>query len=150
MSFSNHLENITLDCIFGKIWYSPQILWLGLSRADPLDTGYGMDEPWWVDPGEPEGEWKVYSSGDPVPPGNSGYMRVVCLIADWISAYDGMVANAQALTFPTATKDWGLMTHFALFDEWWMILHGELSPQQQVNAGQRPRFNPTKLEIFLS
>lgn len=48
MSFSNHLVNIILDCIFGDLWYSPQDLWLGLSRADPLNDGSGLNEPWLV------------------------------------------------------------------------------------------------------
>lgn len=150
MGFSDYLENIVLDCICGKIWYSPQELWIGLSRADPLDTGYGLDEPWWVEPGEPGGGWQVYGSGEPSPPSNSGYARILVHPTGWTASYDGAVANSYEFTFSTATKNWGTITHFAIFDALWMIVHGELSPHVSVSTGQRPRFNPVQLEIFLS
>lgn len=127
MAFSNYLENIVLDFAFGKIWYSPQELLLGLSRADPGDDGSGLDEP----------------------SGSDGYQQVPVHPVDWIGAHEGMVANSQTVVFPTATGNWGLIKWFVLFDVVGVIIRGELSPHQQVDAGQKPRFNPTKLEIFM-
>lgn len=138
MSFSNHLENILLDCIFGKIWYIPPKLWLGLNRADPLEDGSGITEA-----SEP------YFTLGPGPVFPTGYARVETYPTDWHYADDGTVVNSQALTFPTAINNWGECTHFMLFDAIWMILYGELSPALTIVTGQRARFNPTKLEIHL-
>jgi len=137
MSFSNHLENIALDCIFGKIWYSPQELWVGFSRTDPLDTGYGVEEPLWFVDGN-NVSWPT------------GYARVLTHPADWLYAADGVVANLSEITFPTALANWGTVTHFVIWDATWMILYGELSPHKTVSTGQRPRFNIVQLEVFLS
>ena len=177
MSFSNHLENIVLECIFGQIWYFPLDLWLGLSRGTPSDTGYGLDETWLVGTAAtaPEGggwswllggSWSYVSAGTsaqpegghlyrkwfgqgekpaefggfpvmsgvvpepgdpPEQPGvfqvltrQSGYQRVHVTPDDWYYSSQGVVANSHELTFPVATQDWGELTHWALFDSWYM------------------------------
>lgn len=137
MSFSDHLENILLDCVFGKIWYTPPKLWLGLNRADPLDDGSGITAT-----SEP-----IFTLGPD--PQYTGYKRVETLPTDWSFSHLGTVTNCQTFTFPTAINDWGECTHFMLFDTVSMILYGELSPALTINTGQRARFNPTKLEIHL-
>lgn len=128
MSFSNYLENILLDCIFGKMWYSPQALWVGFSSSDPLDTGLGIVEP----------------------PTIRGYQRLEVNPTFWEYAVDGVVANLQELTFNAANQDWPLpITHFVIWDTLWMIIYGELVTPRSIVAGQTPRFNMHKCEIFL-
>lgn len=133
MAFSNALEDRVLNFVFGKVYYSPFELVLGLSLANPLDDESGLDEP---------------SVDD-------GYERVQTVLgvypySDWLYAAAGGVANRHTFTFPTATGDWGLIKYFVLFDALQMLIYGELNPHVNVTTGQKPRFNPTKLEIFLS
>lgn len=129
MSFSNYLEDILLNCISGKIWYSPQELWVGFSSSDPTDTGLGIVEP----------------------PSMHGYQRLQVVPTQWTTAQGGGIANSVMLTFNTASGDWPLqLTHFVIWDAVWMISYGELVTPRMVLNGQTLRFNPLKLEIFLS
>jgi len=80
----------------------------------------------------------------------TGYARVQTQASDWLYAADGVLANASIFTFPTAIAPWGDITHFAIFDVIWMALYGPLSAPVTVGTGQKPRFNTTQLEIFLS
>jgi len=127
MAFSDYLENVILNYVFGKIWYSPQELWVGLSLANPQDNALGLDEP---------------SSDD-------GYSRVLTHPVDWASSTLGEVFNNQAIVFPTATSDWGEIMYFALFDAAQMVIYSELVPNESVSAGQRPRFSPFRLRVRL-
>lgn len=127
MSFSTVLENIILDCCFGKIWYPPSNLWVGLSRANPQDDASGLDEP---------------SVDD-------GYAQVLTVPGDWYNSYQGMVYNQNSIDFPTATGDWGQIKWFVLFDVSQMIIYGELDPFVSVSVGQKPRFNITRIQITL-
>ena len=127
MSFSNSLENIVLDCCFGKIWYPPHELVVGLSRANPQDDESGLDEPSVVD----------------------GYARVLTVPDDWFNTYQGMVHNQNSFDFPTATGDWGQIKYFVLFDTLQMIIYGELDPFVSVSVGQKPRFNITRIQVTL-
>lgn len=129
MSFSNYLEDILLNCVSGKIWYSPQELWVGFSSSNPTDTGAGIVEP----------------------PSMRGYQRRKIIPTDWLLAADGVIANDSPLAFATASQDWPfVLTHFVIWDATWMIIYGELTTPKTVLAGQTLRFNPTKLELFLS
>lgn len=127
MAFSIWLANIVLDCSFGKIWYPPHELWIGLSRADPKADESGLDEP----------------------DGTGGYARVQTIPSDWLNTYQGLVHNKNVVTFPTATASWGQIKFFTLFDAWLMLLYGELDPYVSVSPGQKPRFNATRIQITL-
>lgn len=127
MAFSTGLANIILDCCFGKIWYPSHYLWVGLSRANPLDNGSGLNEPDAAD----------------------GYARVQVALGDWFNTYQGIVYNENVFTFPTATGNWGLIKYFVLFDTLQMIIYGELDPYVNVNSGQKPRFNEMRIQVAL-
>lgn len=127
MSFSNYLEANLLDCIGGKMWYTPPKLWVGLSLTTPAEDGSNVVEPGTV----------------------HGYQRVEILPTVWTYALLGGIANGVPITFPTASGNWGTITHFVIWDAYWMILYGELTPSRQINVGQKPRFNTFQLEIFL-
>jgi hypothetical protein len=128
-SFSNYLENKLLDHLFGKASYTSPTIYVGLSTADPLDDGSGLAEP----------------SGN-------GYARVQTAAADWNAAVNGLIDNANDITFPQATGSWGTITHFALFDAATggnMLAHGALSQSKAINNGDTAKFAAGALDVSL-
>jgi len=96
MSFSNTGERTLLDHIFkGTLMAQPTAITIGLSTADPLDTGGALAEP---------------SGGS--------YARQTA--NSWNAAAtngagQGEVTNNGDITFPEATGNWGTITHVAIF-----------------------------------
>lgn len=135
MAFSDALENMVLKHRFNIQGYATSELWAGLSSADPLDDASGVSEP----PGK-------------------GYARVKTNVADgtsWqISNGTGTTVNNSAIiTFPTASDDWGIMTHFALFSGSTagasILCHGALISSRDVQNGDTARFAVAALNICL-
>ena len=67
--------------------------------------------------------------------------------ANWTaaSATDGLTDNASAITFPTATADWGVITHFAICNSatWGagnVLIHGALTSSKTVTNGDTISF----------
>lgn len=128
-SFSNHWENKILDHIFGKNNYSPPTIYVGLSTADPLDDASGLSEPI-----------------------GNGYARTATSSSDWNTASDGIINNANELTFSEATGSWGTITHFALFDAVTggnMLCHGSLNQPRAIVSGDRARLAAGDLNVYL-
>jgi len=128
-SFSDYWENKILDHIFGKGSYAPPTIYVGLSIADPTDSGSGLSEP----------------SGN-------GYARVQTSASDWNAAANGSLNNAGNITFAQATGDWGAITHFALFDAATagnMLAHGALNQSKSINESDTARFEAGDLNISL-
>jgi len=129
-SFSNYWENKILDYIFGKASYTPPTIYVGLSTADPTDSGSGLAEP-----------------------NGNGYARVQTAASDWNAASNGTVDNANDITFPEATGSWGTITHFALFDaaiSGNMLAHGALSQSKTIDGGDTAKFAAGDLELLLN
>lgn len=127
--FSDYWENKILDHIFGKGNYTPPTIYIGLSTADPTDDGSGLAEP----------------SGN-------GYTRVQTSASDWNTASNGLVDNASNITFAQATRNWGMITHFALFDAATagnMLAHGALSQSKSITESDTARFETGDLAISL-
>ncbi len=130
MSFSDYLEVKVLDHVFGKAPYTMPTAYVGLSTADPLDTGAGLAEP-----------------------AGGAYARVSTAAVDWNSAAAGSISNANALTFPTATGAWGTVTHFAVFDAATagnMLSSGALSVSKAVGTGDTVKFDVAQLTATLN
>ena len=128
-SFSDYWENEILDHIFGKGNYSPPTIYVGISTADPGDSGAGLTEP---------------SGG--------GYARRQTMSADWNAAADGLLDNANTITFNVATGDWGTVTHFALFDAATagnMLVHGALAQAKVIANGDTLQFVAGDLHVTL-
>lgn len=130
-SFSDYLEDEILDHIFMTSWAALANIWVGLSTADPLDTGAGLAEP----------------------VGN-GYARVSTVAADWNASTGdpSTVDNANDITFPEATGSWGTITHFALFDAVTagnMLMHGSLTVSKAIGAGDTAKFAAGDLDVTL-
>lgn len=130
-SLSNYLENALLDHLFqeGTADYVSPTIYVALSKADPGEDGSGIDEP---------------SGGS--------YARVTTGAASWNLASGDTVDNAAAVTFPEATLDWGVITHFALFDALAagnMLAYGALAASKTVVSGQTPEFAIGALTISM-
>lgn len=130
-SFSDYTEDKILDHIVAKTSFTmPTHVWVGLSKADPLDDASGNDE----------------HSGD-------SYARVETAGADWDASSGGAIANAAAITFPVASGAWGEMTHFTLWDAVTvgnMLAHGELTVAKTVGNGDTFEFAIGDLGITLT
>lgn len=92
VSKTDYLENALLDHVTGKTAYTKPTAYVGLFTAAPSDAGGGTE----------------VSGGS--------YARKVTAGADWNAASGGSVANANAITFATASGSWGTVTHFGVFD----------------------------------
>jgi hypothetical protein len=121
MSFTDYLENEVLDHILGGADYArPATVYIALSTTQPSDNGSGFTEP-----------------------GVGAYARVAVTndATEWPAASSGSKANANAVQFPTATADWGLITHYGLFDVASggnLLMWGDLSPSQTVYSSDIP------------
>jgi len=80
MSFSDYLELKVLEHVTGKTAFTMPAAYIGLSTADPLDTGSGLAEPV-----------------------GGAYARVATTATDWATAAAGAISNATILTFAAAT-----------------------------------------------
>lgn len=128
-SFSDYLEDKILDHIVGKTSFTMPTAYVAASTADPTDDASGIAEP----------------SGD-------GYARVTTSGATWNASSGGATSNAAAISFPTATGDWGTITHFALYDAATngnMLAHGDLDTEQAISTNQILRFAAGDLDITL-
>ena len=128
-SFSDYWEDKILDHIFGKDMYTPPTIHVALSTANPLDNASGIVEP-----------------------AGNAYARVETSTSDWNVASGGSMSNANDIVFPKATGNWGILSHFALFDAGVggnMLAHGALSQPKAVDSSYTPIFDAGDLIISL-
>ncbi len=114
-SISDFLENELLDHICNASYTPPATVYLGLSTADPLDTGGGLAEP----------------------SGNNYARQSIAFDA----AASRLINQTSTVTFPQATGTWGTLTHYAIFDGpsgGNMLAHGSLSAPKVVVSGNTP------------
>ena len=144
-AMSNYLENKLVDHIFrGQSFSAPTNLYVALFTAAPDDAGNGTE----------------------VSTTNTGYARVTvaCSLANWAgtqsagsttasSGTGGVTSNNAAITFPTPTggANWGLVTHFGIFDASTngnLLFHGALTASKNVNQGDpAPSFTAASLQL---
>jgi hypothetical protein len=124
-SLSDFAENEVLDHIFGVGAYSPPAtVYIGLSTADPLDTGAGLAEP-----------------------GVGDYAREAITFA---AASSRTISQTGAVTFNEATASWGTISHYALFDQVSggnMLAHGALSSSKAVASGNTPSIADGEVDV---
>ena len=94
MAFSDFLEDKLLKHTFTNTAYTPPTtLYVGLFTAAPSDTGGGTE----------------------ISTSSTGYARQTATFS--VSGTSPTEANiSSAIDFPTATADWGTITHLAVFD----------------------------------
>ena len=91
----------------------PEVVYIALSTADPLDDASGMAEP----------------------VGN-GYARVAH--SDWWETPNGVITNDGRIVFATASGEWGVITHYGIYSELTggdLLAHGALVKSKTVRAG---------------
>jgi hypothetical protein len=129
MSFSDYWELEILDHILNDGAYTAPTIYVGLSTADPGDDAATLAEP----------------SGN-------GYARVSTAAADWNAASGGSKTNANAVTFPAATGNWGTITYICLFDAATsgnLLASGLLTASKIVVSGQTLSFPASSITVSL-
>lgn len=128
-SMTNYLENKIIDWLFrGASFTPPAALYVALFTAAPSDTGGGTE----------------------VTGGSYARQNLAPSMSNWASTggattttnpsagTGGTTSNNSIITFPTATADWGTVTHVAIFDASTsgnMLLQGALTSSQTISSG---------------
>lgn len=128
-SKADFLENELLDHVLGNAAYSaPATVYVALYTVAPTDAGGGTE-----------------ATG-------GSYARVAVTNNDtnWPAASSGAKANGAAITFPTATADWGTVVAFAILDAasggnflYW----GDLTDNKTVDDGDTASFAIGELDV---
>jgi len=132
-ALSDYLENALITHIFRNADFSrPANIYIALYTAGPSDAGGGTEVT-----------------------GGSYARQAVATGASsgWDAPSGGATQNTAMVTFPTATANWGTVTHVGLFDAITagnLLMHGALSASQTVNNGNIFRFNAGDLDISLA
>lgn len=126
MSFSNYLENELLDHVFGGAAYTaPATLYVALYTAAPSDAGGGTE----------------VSGGS--------YARTAITFG---AASGGTISNNANCEFPTATADWGTITHVGIHDAASagnLIDWGALTVSKSILSGDIFRIQTGEYDISL-
>lgn len=132
-ALSDYLENKLIAHIFRNTDYTrPANIYVALYTAAPNDAGGGTE----VSGGS--------YARQAIPTGAS---------SGWDAESGGATANTATVTFPTATANWGTVTHVGLFDASTggnLLMHGALASSQAVNNGNIFRFNAGDLDVSLA
>lgn len=132
---SDFAEAKLLDHLVGKVSYTKPTVAVGLCIGDPTEAGTGAD---------------CNEVAD-----TNGYARVATDAADWTASVGGEIDNANILTFPEASGNWGEITHYALFDspvygEGNMLIYDELNLAKTIIAEEIVRFSVGQLKLALT
>jgi hypothetical protein len=124
-SKTNYLENKILDHVLKNTSYTPPAtVYLALCTSDPTETG---------------------AAGTEVSGGS--YARQAAAFG---SASGGTSSNSGTITFPTATGNWGTITHFAIFDASSAgncLYYGALTTSKTINTGDVAKWNAGDLVV---
>lgn len=130
-NMTNFLEAALRNHLFRGVAYTaPATLYVALFTSAPSDTGGGTE----------------------VSGGAYARVGVAASTANWsaVSATDGLCDNLNTLTFPTATANWGTVTHAALFDAATggnMLVWMPLDTPTTVNSGLAATLPPGQLAV---
>jgi len=138
---TDYLENKIIDWLLrGQSFTPPTDVYVGLFTAAPSDTGGGTE----------------------VAGGSYARVQVASSLANWAgtqsagssttsSGTGGTTSNNGAITFPAPTGDWGVVTHFGLFDaasSGNLLLWAALTTPKTVNSGDAaPSFAAAALTV---
>lgn len=114
-AFSNFLENKILDHTLrgsSGAYTAPTTIYIGLFTAAPTDANSGTE----------------VSGGS--------YARQA--ITFGTAASSGAISNTATVTFPTATGNWGTITHIGLYDALTtgnLLYHGAVTVSKTITTG---------------
>jgi hypothetical protein len=127
-SISDYLENELLDHVLGTSYTQPTI-YVGLSTADPLDTG----------------------AGD-TPPTYAAYARVAH--SAWTAAASRALENTGTITFPQKVDGSSeTITHFTVYDALTagnMLGHGSFTTSKIIVINNTPTIATTELDVSVT
>lgn len=140
---SDYLENKLIDHLFrGQSFAAPANLYVGLLTAAPSDTGGGTE----------------------VTGGSYARVTVANSLANWAgtqaaastvasSGNSGTTSNNGAITFPAPTANWGVASHFGIYDASTagnLLFYGALTASKTINSGDAaPVFPAAALSLQL-
>jgi hypothetical protein len=125
--FSDFLEDKIIDHMLRNQAYTPPgTIYLALFTTATTDAGGGSE----------------VSGG--------AYARQAITLS---AASGGATSNAADITFPTATADWGTISHVAIMDALTagnMLMHSALDASKTVNNGDTFKVNSGDLDITVA
>lgn len=125
---SNYLENKITDLIFrGQTFTPPATIYVSLHTADPTDAAGGAE----------------------VSGGSYARVAITANLTNWSgtqaaastvasSGTGGASSNNGAITFPAPTANWGVCTHFGIWDALTtgnLLVFGALGTSKTINNG---------------
>lgn len=144
-AMSNFLENALVDHIFRDTAFTkPSTIAIALCTAAPTDASTGATIT------------EVSNSG------SYARQNLAASTSNWAntqasgtgasSGTSGTTSNSSAITFPTATGDWGAITHVAILDSTTygagnVLFWGALSATKTVTSGDTFQFSAASLQI---
>lgn len=133
-ALTNYLENKLIDHILQNTAFtSPATLYVALFTA--------------VTDGEAGTVTEVAT-------GSYARVAVTASVSNWSDATgnNGTTANVNTVTFPTATVDWGTVTHFGIYDAPTagnLLIYAALTASRNITTGSTPSFAASALTIQL-
>lgn len=126
-AMSNYLENALINATLRNTTYtSPATVYVALFTTDPTDAGTGTQ----------------VSGGS--------YARQAATFA---APSDGASTTSADITFPTATANWGTVTHFGLYDALTngnLLYHGALNNSKTIQTGDILKIEAGNLTVTLA
>ena len=129
---SDYLETQIGNLLFRtQVAWKPAAIYVGLLTAAPSDSGGGTE----------------------VSGGSYARAQVTQLDANWNAptAGNGLFDNVNDIAFPTPSANWGVVTHWAIYDASVagnLLIHGALTAQKTINNGDpAPKFSAGALDI---
>ena len=126
-AMSNYLENALVNATLRNTTYtSPAVVYVGLFTTDPTDANTGT---------EVTGGSYARQSGSFGAPSNGS-----------------STTNAD-ITFPTATGNWGTVTHFGIYDALTtgnLLYHGVLNNSKTIQTGDILKIETGNLTVTLA
>lgn len=130
MAMSDFLEDTVLEMVLNSVAYAePASVYIALYTAAPSDSGGGTE----------------VSGGS--------YARQQVTAGFTVSGVATRGGNTGAITFPTATANWGVVTHVGIFDALVagnLLFHGALTASRTVDSGDTFSFAADALGVTLA
>lgn len=126
-NMSDFLENELIDHLFrGGAYTAPATLYFALFTAAPSDAGGGTEVT--------GGSYARVA----VTPNSTNFANTQNSGTGASTGTGGQTSNLTAITFPAPTANWGVVTHFGVFDASTsgnLLAHAALTASKTVNNG---------------
>jgi len=137
-ALSDFAENELLDHVLGTGSYTmPVAVYVGLHTQSPNESASQATE----------------IGGSAQDSTTGAYARVA---ASFNAASSGSTTNSGNITFPTATSDWGTITHIGIYENTStpgsgnLLLHGALDSSKAIESGDTFQISTGNLTVTLA